>query len=366
MDWQEVFKGIQLCIGFQLLLLAIFKLTSQQKRNYILGLYTILISISSLSSGLYTYIEYYPILHIFFGAHLIMFHAPLLFLYIKALGDKKLNEWHHFVFPITYILVYLLFKHYLTDFFYEYDIQLLILHLAITVIYTGCYFYAGSKHFNLKLNDTLRQKALTKFRLFYVVTNIHSITLDIVMIISYITFLYFHNELLYVNENIIPNVLSFIIYIHPLTSIIFMGYLLSEAHSFKYVFLDNEAITKSATIQHQKQFISKEIKRVIDIEKRFTNADFNLKQLSNEIGINSKELAEYFNEELSTSFNDYLYRKKIEEFKNLVRQDTEGTYSLLGLAELAGFKSKATFYRIFKKVEGVTPSQYKEQLAQFN
>ena len=79
--------------------------------------------------------------------------------------------------------------------------------------------------------------------------------------------------------------------------------------------------------------------------------------------VHQKELAEYFIEELSTSFNDYLNLKKIEEFKVLIKQDTDNTYSLVGLAELAGFKSKATFYRVFKKAEGITPSEYKEQQA---
>jgi len=360
MNWQEVFKGIQLCIGFQLFLIAVFKLISKQKRNRLLGIYTILISISSLSSGLYSFIEAYPLLHILFGAHLIMFYAPLLFLYIKALGDKKLNETYHFIFPITYIIIYLVLKHYSTEFFDEYSMQLLIIHLLISAIYTGSYFYVGSRYFSFKLSNTLRQKALKKFRLFYVVTNIHSLSLDILMVTSYVTFLYFHNELLYINENVIPNILSFIIYIHPLTSIIFMIYLLSENHSFHYIILD-KGITKSVTLKNNKHQIFTELKRVIDIEKRFKNADFNIKQLSNEMGISSKELAEYFIEELSTSFNDYLNRKKIEEFKVLIKQDTDNTYSLVGLAELAGFKSKATFYRVFKKAEGITPSEYKEQ-----
>jgi AraC-like DNA-binding protein len=34
-------------------------------------------------------------------------------------------------------------------------------------------------------------------------------------------------------------------------------------------------------------------------------------------------------------------------------------YSLLGIAEDAGFNSKSSFNRIFKKETGMTPTQYK-------
>lgn len=362
MNWPEVFKGIQLCIGFQLLLIAVFLLISKQKRNYLLAAYTILISISSLSSGLYAYLENTPILSFLFGAHLIIFHAPLLYLYIKSLGDKTLILWPHLVFPVVYTFYYLTLKFYFISFFNEYSFQLLIVHLFISVIYTGAYFFFGSRYFNIQLSDSLKQKALKKFRLFYVITNAHSICLYSLMATSYLTYLYFDDELPYFNEHIVPHIFSIIIYIHPITSIIFIIYLLSETHSLQSLILD-KGITRSATLRNNRHQISTQVKQIIDIEKRFKNPEFSLRQLSHEIDISDKELAEYFAEELSISFNDYLHLKKIEEFKHLIKKDTENTYSLEGTAELAGFKSKATFYRVFKKVEGVTPAKFKEEQA---
>ncbi|NER13636.1 AraC family transcriptional regulator [Leptobacterium flavescens] len=34
----------------------------------------------------------------------------------------------------------------------------------------------------------------------------------------------------------------------------------------------------------------------------------------------------------------------------------------MGIAEEAGFKSKATFYRVFRKKEGMTPNEYLKSL----
>ncbi|MEM8893324.1 MAG: helix-turn-helix domain-containing protein [Bacteroidota bacterium] len=362
MNWPEVFKGIQLCIGFQLSLIAIFLLRSGQKRNYLLGAYTVLISISSLSSGLYTYLEDAPILSFLFGAHLIIFHAPLLYLYIRSLGDERADTRLHFAFPLAYTAYYVILKLYFSDFFREHSLDLLITHLILSVAFTSTYFYHGSRHFRLELRDSLKQKALRKFRLFYIVTNIHSISLYSLMAISYVSYLYFSSELTYFNEFIVPQIFSIIVYIHPVTSIIFITYLLSETHSLQSLILD-KGITKSVTLRNNRALISEGIDLYIEHERRHKDPEFGLKQLSKAIGVNDKELAEYFTEELSISFNDYLYQKKIQEFKSLVNADLENTYSLEGLAQLAGFNSKATFYRVFKKVEGVTPAQYKEQQA---
>ncbi len=182
------------------------------------------------------------------------------------------------------------------------------------------------------------------------------------MAISYVTYLYFPNDLPYFNEHIVPYIFSIIVYIHPVTSIIFITYLLSETHSLQSLIL-TKGITKSAALRNNRSQIVSGVERLIDIEKRYKNPEFGLKQLSKEIDISDKELAEYFSEELSTSFNDYLHRKKIQEFKQLIKADTDDTYSLEGVAQLAGFNSKATFYRVFKRLEGITPAQYREQHA---
>ncbi len=359
MHWPDVFNGIQLCIGFQLLLIAIFLLKSRQKRNYLLGFYTILISVSSLTSGLYTYLEGAPLINFLFGAHLIIFHSPLLFLYIKSLGDTHYPVRNHFVFPLLYTMFYIAVKLFFTEFFEAHNLPLLVAHLFISVVYTGIYFYFGSKYFDIKLSDSLKQKALRKFRLFYVITNIHAICLYSLMAISYVTYLYFYEDFLFFNEHIVPDIFSFIIYIHPLTSIIFIVYLLSETHSLHSLILD-KGIKRNFTIGTNKHQITSKIRALIDVEKKFKNPQYNLKLLSKDIGVSTKELTEFFSEELSTSFVDYIHKKKIAEFKLLMREDVENTYSLEGLARLAGFKSKATFYRVFKKEEGVTPTQYKD------
>ena len=360
MNWPDVFKGIQLCIGFQLFLIALFLFTSKQARNHLLGFYTVLICVSSLSSALYPFLEKVPMIAFLFGAQLIIFHAPLLFLYIKSL-DHKTFSLNHFIFPSLYTVFLLFLKLNFTAFFDANNTEILMAHLFISLIFTSIYFIYGLNYFRFELQDALKQKALKKFRIFYTLTNIHAICLFLIMGCSYLSYLYFYDLFPYFNSTIVPQVFNTIVYIHPITSIIFITYLLSETHSLHSLVLQ-KGIFKSALVRKNAAQIFNEISRIIDVEKRFKNPEFNIKELSKIIGISTKELSEFFNEEMSISFNTYINQKKIEEFKSLLIHDSEETYSLEGMALNAGFNSKATFYRIFKKLEGVTPTQYRDSI----
>jgi AraC-like DNA-binding protein len=60
------------------------------------------------------------------------------------------------------------------------------------------------------------------------------------------------------------------------------------------------------------------------------------------------------------SFYDYVNERRIEEVK---RKINDPKYSHLKLVEVAyecGFNSKATFNRVFKKIEGHSPTDYKK------
>lgn len=58
------------------------------------------------------------------------------------------------------------------------------------------------------------------------------------------------------------------------------------------------------------------------------------------------------------SYKDYIDKKRIEEFKSIAAEEKNKIYDIPSLALMAGFNSKASFYRIFKQLEGMTPKEY--------
>ncbi|WP_299121928.1 AraC family transcriptional regulator [uncultured Tenacibaculum sp.] len=97
-------------------------------------------------------------------------------------------------------------------------------------------------------------------------------------------------------------------------------------------------------------------------EKYFTNPNLTLKLLSGFLFIKERELSELINSCAKSNFHGFINKFRVEEFKKLLSSDKVVHYSILGLAKDAGFSSKSTFYKVFKEVEGVTPSEYKNGL----
>jgi AraC-like DNA-binding protein len=61
------------------------------------------------------------------------------------------------------------------------------------------------------------------------------------------------------------------------------------------------------------------------------------------------------------TFYDYINGKRIEEFKKMILRPENQKYTIVGLAYDCGFNSKTAFYRNFKNVTGLSPTQYLQQ-----
>lgn len=97
--------------------------------------------------------------------------------------------------------------------------------------------------------------------------------------------------------------------------------------------------------------------------KPYVDTDFKLKQLSKALGASDRHISQAINEQLGQNFSDFVNQYRVEEFKQRLRDPTLQHLSLLGVAMDCGFKSKSTFNTTFKKVTGLTPSVYKEQIS---
>ncbi|MGB3466603.1 MAG: AraC family transcriptional regulator, partial [Cyclobacteriaceae bacterium] len=68
-------------------------------------------------------------------------------------------------------------------------------------------------------------------------------------------------------------------------------------------------------------------------------------------------LSRVINEGYNQTFSQFINEKRVKEFINQIEQGKEYD-SFLSLAFSAGFNSKATFNRSFKKYTGTTPRLY--------
>lgn len=91
----------------------------------------------------------------------------------------------------------------------------------------------------------------------------------------------------------------------------------------------------------------------------FLDPDLDIGAVATQFHVSDEELARVIKEKTGLGFGQYINRCRAEYAgARMKAKDYEGTIEELGLS--AGFRSKASFYRNFKKFMGCTPSEYME------
>jgi len=126
---------------------------------------------------------------------------------------------------------------------------------------------------------------------------------------------------------------------------------------------DTKAYKASNLTKSKAEVYKKEFLRLMDKEKLFTDSDITVDQVAQKMGIPRQYLSEVLNVYLKSNFQDYMNKYRAEEFVESLRGDKFKNYSIMGIANEVGFKSKSSFNTTFKKIYGVTPSEFKKTLS---
>jgi AraC-like DNA-binding protein len=92
------------------------------------------------------------------------------------------------------------------------------------------------------------------------------------------------------------------------------------------------------------------------INENFRNPDLNISITALHFNLTPAYLSGIFQQQTGLNLLEYISALRIEESKKLLEQG----YSITKTAELTGFRGSSTFIRIFRKVTGVTPGQYRD------
>ncbi|MDD9268501.1 helix-turn-helix domain-containing protein [Paenibacillus sp. GCM10023248] len=106
----------------------------------------------------------------------------------------------------------------------------------------------------------------------------------------------------------------------------------------------------AATIRDMRKFI----------EEEYANPNMSLDYLSSTFNINSKYVSKLFKEETGQKFVDFLIDIRMQVARRLL---SESLASMQEVAEQVGYTSAISFSRVFKKVVGCSPSEFREEAA---
>jgi AraC-like DNA-binding protein len=104
------------------------------------------------------------------------------------------------------------------------------------------------------------------------------------------------------------------------------------------------------------------VRNYLETTKAYQNPDLSLPQLAEGTEIPSHILSQVINEQFGLNFFDFINQYRVNEFKEKIRNPEFSHFSLLGIAFECGFNSKSAFNRVFKKLTGITPTEFKSQV----
>ena len=98
---------------------------------------------------------------------------------------------------------------------------------------------------------------------------------------------------------------------------------------------------------------------LIEKERRFLDPELTLSDLAKELNTNRTYLSQYLNNVLETNFYDYINGLRISHAARLLGEsDDKVEY----IAALSGYSNPSTFRRLFCKIQGCSPSEYRVRM----
>lgn len=93
-------------------------------------------------------------------------------------------------------------------------------------------------------------------------------------------------------------------------------------------------------------------------EKPYLNGKLSLKEVAEKMNISTNHLSQVINENLEKNFFDFVNGYRVDLATQKMSDPSNKKYTILSLAYDCGFNSKSSFNSIFKKYEGITPTEF--------
>ncbi len=344
-----------LCISIQLILIALFYFYKRQLRLVILGTLCFFVGVTFINNLYWNFIKESLPLSILFGAGKDLFFAPLIYLYVSTAQISKEKIRSHvlthlaipFVIHIVYITIKFGFRSFYAENYYWTALSLGYSVLFIKLFYLVLVVVAFKKIITKPFLPKVKRKYLY----------------FMYILLGYFWFSSFYGMLPYLTKSLFfaENFLVMNRYVFMPLAMLVNTYLLlfsiTEFFKFKSYFAPSRLYQKEAVNILDIEEIGVKLKEDLVNKKLYTQPNLTVANLADELQIDTVNLRHYFKEQ-QTSFRKYLNTVRVSEFKSLLLNKEFKNYNLTGLSTLVGFQSEATFFRVFKEIEGVTPSEF--------
>jgi AraC-like DNA-binding protein len=369
MDFIAVIILLGIVQGFFLGTLLLFSKGPNRRANRFLGALFICYSLSIihfflLRANLY---EEFPHLQRI-GLPVLFLFGPLFYFYVKVLTDRAVvlrsRDLLHGVPSLLLVLAMLPFyiegreakiaeiakiRQFSVGFEYLLASSLQVLQLFI-------YLYLVRKildQYNQKIRKTKSSLELINLRWLWMGSTLYFVVFSFIEVLTILQGIGVETVQLYYDT--VPLIVTAIIY-----GLGYMGLRQSEIFSPAEDLGAGKKYEKSPLTQAAGREYKERLLGYMESEKPYLDSDLTLPALADRVGIPAYQLSQVINESLGVSFFDFVNGYRVEEAKRLLQDSSKSAYTILAIAEEAGFNSKSAFNAIFKRVVRQTPSEFRK------
>ncbi|MBS1526823.1 MAG: ABC transporter permease [Bacteroidetes bacterium] len=128
------------------------------------------------------------------------------------------------------------------------------------------------------------------------------------------------------------------------------------------VLLKTDVDAKLATDNFDERERARRLKEAVAVGRLYQDTELTLASLAVKLGIHPHDLSRIINIGLKKNFNDFINEFRVREVTRKMKDPACERFTLIGIAYESGFNSERTFHRVFKKMTGKTPLEYKSSL----
>lgn len=313
----------------------------------------------------------YAIFIFVYGSKLII--GPLLIAYIQSLflnDEDVLRENRIFLLPyvlFTFLIstpyaIARIFEGRFEDHIYLLENYSQLIRLSLDSILL-LFLYQGFKQFKkykkiFKSNySNIEEKNFIWVRYLFVSVSI-IISIDLLIVLSQLLF----NAFPFRSQNIIMSLVALCIIIGAHYGVhqskVLMPYFLLEKGTV------SDVKSKGIPNDQKNEFKKLELllTQMMHEQKPYLDEELTLSKLAFLLETTDKKLSKLLNHHINTSFYNFVNSFRLKEFKRRLQSDEFKDFTIEGIVYDCGFKSKASFYKLFKKETGLSPSEYKESI----
>lgn len=122
---------------------------------------------------------------------------------------------------------------------------------------------------------------------------------------------------------------------------------------------ENNSVDTPVVDESEMSDMGKRVTELFEKDRIWLNPNLKLSDVARATGTNRTYISAYFNNEAESTFYGFVNRYRIDYACQLLLNSSD---SLKLIAEQSGFNSPQSFIRVFRKIKGMAPSEFREEV----